>query len=137
MNTRLCYRTTTVGNALWESLAEMHQSGQLSERLANKCLHAFDASVDKAFDSYTKGGRQQPDLSFVTPQEEKDKGNGAKLAAYRFADNVWNLIVRNVEFKEGNKSVLKVDKLKIVAMNGNTGAQIQYVNKGSKKTRIV
>lgn len=43
-----------------------------------------------------------------------------KLNTYRFCDNVWTLMLNEVEFREVHEFA-KVDKVKIVACDGKSG----------------
>ena len=42
-----------------------------------------------------------------------------KLNTYRFCDNVWTLVLNNIEFRDGHELV-NVDKVKIVACDGKS-----------------
>ena len=43
------------------------------------------------------------------------------LKTYRFCDNVWTFVLKDVEFRELS-DVMKVDKVKIVACDGKSAA---------------
>ena len=49
------------------------------------------------------------------------------MEAYRFCDNVWTFILKNVEFKDsqghGHGEPVKVSKVKIVACDGKSAAK--------------
>jgi hypothetical protein len=46
------------------------------------------------------------------------KGN---LSTYRFCDNVWTLVLKDVSFKTDNETI-NVDNVKIVACDGISGS---------------
>lgn len=79
------YRNTTLGNTLQESLDELIQYGQITPQLALKVLVQFDKSINTALSTKVK--------SRVTFK-------AGKLHTYRFCDNVWTLMLKDVEFRE-------------------------------------
>lgn len=50
----------------------------------------------------------------------------AKLNTYRFCDNVWTLMLNDVEFREVHEFA-RVDKVKIVACDGKSKHYIQIL----------
>jgi transcription initiation factor TFIIA small subunit len=96
------YRNTTLGHTLQESLDELVQYGQVSPSLANRILLQFDKSMNNALSTRVK--------SRVTFKAEK-------LDTYRFCDNVWTFLLKDVEFKDVNESA-KVAAVKVVACDG-------------------
>ncbi|XP_055342281.1 transcription initiation factor IIA subunit 2-like isoform X2 [Paramacrobiotus metropolitanus] len=102
------YRTTTLGSTLQESLDEMIQ---ITPSLALKVLQQFDKVINTALESRVKSR-----LNF----------KAGHLETYRFCDNVWTFILRDVEFKDnpghGHSDPVKVDKVKIVACDGKGAA---------------
>ncbi|XP_037951577.1 transcription initiation factor IIA subunit 2 [Teleopsis dalmanni] len=99
------YRNTTLGNTLQETLDELIQYGQITPNLAFKVLLQFDKSINTALNQRVKAR-----VTF--------KAN--KLNTYRFCDNVWTLMLSDVEFREVHEFA-KVDKVKIVACDGKSG----------------
>jgi len=97
------YRNTTVGHCLQESLDELMQYDQMTPALAMKVLLQFDKAIGAALASRVKSR-----LTF----------KAKKLNTYRFCDNVWTLLLTDVEFKEV-QDIAKADKMKIVAMAAN------------------
>jgi len=95
------YRNTTLGHTLQESLDELIQLGQITPQLALRVLLQFDKSINNALSSRVKNK-----VNF--------KG---QLNTYRFCDNVWTFVLKNVEFRE-NQELASVDKVKIVACDG-------------------
>ncbi|XP_055322041.1 transcription initiation factor IIA subunit 2 [Sitodiplosis mosellana] len=98
------YRNTTLGNTLQESLDELIQFGQITPQLALKVLLQFDKSINTALNTKVKAR-----VTF----------KAAKLNTYRFCDNVWTLMLNDVEFREVHEFA-RVDKVKIVACDGKS-----------------
>lgn len=97
------YRNTTLGHTLQESLDELVQYGQIPSPLANRVLLQFDKSMNTALSSRVK--------SRVTFKAEK-------LDTYRFCDNVWTFLLKDVEFKDNTQELAKVASVKVVACDG-------------------
>ncbi|XP_037950288.1 transcription initiation factor IIA subunit 2-like [Teleopsis dalmanni] len=102
------YRNTTLGYALQDTLDEQIQQGKISPALASKVLGQFDKSVVKMLG-------QSGNAKCVF------KAN--KLNNYRFCDNVWSLFLKDVEFREAERSIT-ADKVKIVACDGRRNKSI-------------
>ncbi|ODM97976.1 Transcription initiation factor IIA subunit 2 [Orchesella cincta] len=96
------YRNTTLGHTLQESLDELIQYNQVPAPLANKILLQFDKSMSNALSARVK--------SRVTFKADK-------LDTYRFCDNVWTFLLKDVEFKDVHE-VARVQTVKIVACDG-------------------
>ncbi|KAF7488087.1 Transcription initiation factor IIA subunit 2 [Sarcoptes scabiei] len=101
------YRNTTIGNTLQETLDEFIQSGQISPQLASKVLLQFDRTINVALSHRVKAR-----LTF----------KAGHLKTYRFCDNVWTFVLRDVEFREV-QDLIKIDKVKIVACDGKNSQQ--------------
>ncbi|XP_017054584.1 transcription initiation factor IIA subunit 2 [Drosophila ficusphila] len=97
------YRSTTLGNTLQETLDEMLQSGQITPNLTELVLAQYDKSINEALKTKVKA---------------KVNFSAGKFVTYRLCDNVWRLDLQNVEFREGQEVVLKVDAVKVVACMG-------------------
>jgi len=95
------YRNTTLGHTLQESLDELIQLGQITPQLALRVLLQFDKSINTALSTRVKNK-----MTF--------RGS---LNTYRFCDNVWTFVLKNVEFRDGPDQV-SVEKVKIVACDG-------------------
>lgn len=80
------------------------QYGQITPQLAFKVLLQFDKCINNALNQKVKAR-----VTF--------KAN--KLNTYRFCDNVWTLMLNDVEFREVHEFE-KVDKIKIVACDGKS-----------------
>ena len=118
------YRNTTLGNTLQETLDEFIQCGQISNALASKILVQFDKSINNALSSRIKNRlsfkvkliRSWIPLSMLINCVLILKQAG-HLKTYRFCDNVWTFVLKEVEFRDVQELV-KVDKVKIVACDG-------------------
>ncbi|XP_017114330.1 transcription initiation factor IIA subunit 2 [Drosophila elegans] len=99
------YRTSTLGTTLQETINEMTQEGLLSPDLVHTILKKFDKSISKALNKQVKAR--------VTFKADK-------LLNYRHCDNVWTLLLKNVEFREGSNVVEIMDTVKIVACISQT-----------------
>lgn len=96
------YRNTTLGHTLQESLDELVQYSQIPPSLANRVLLQFDKSMNNALSTRVKAR--------VTFKAEK-------LDTYRFCDNVWTFLLKDVEFKD-TQELAKVESVKVVACDG-------------------
>ncbi|RWS12257.1 transcription initiation factor IIA subunit 2-like protein [Dinothrombium tinctorium] len=96
------YRNTTLGHTLQETLDDFIQCGQITPQLALKVLLQFDKCINVAL-----ANRVKTRLTF----------KAGHLKTYRFCDNVWTFVLKDVEFREVQELV-KVDKVKIVACDG-------------------
>ncbi|CAJ0949124.1 unnamed protein product, partial [Mesorhabditis belari] len=100
------YRETTLGQALMEILDEYLRDGVITDHLKNKTLATFDRVISAALHDTGKHKAQ-----FI----------GEKLVAYRYCDNVWSLMLKNVTFSDQTRtfdSITMVDRMKIVALDG-------------------
>ena len=86
------YRNTTLGATLQESLDELMQLQMLSPALALRVLIQFDKSINNAL---------------ATRVKNKLHFKADKLNTYRFCDNVWTFMLKEVEFRE-NSELAKV-----------------------------
>jgi len=98
------YRNTTLGHTLQESLDELMQLHMLSPALALRVLIQFDKSINNAL---------------ATRVKTKLHFKAEKLNTYRFCDNVWTFMLKEVEFRESSE-LAKVDRVKIVACDAKS-----------------
>jgi len=96
------YRNTTLGNTLQESLDELVGCNQITSSLASKILLQFDKVINTALASKIK---------------ERLTFKAAHLETYRFCDNVWTFVLKDVEFREVHE-LMRVERVKIVACDG-------------------
>jgi len=106
MSYQQIYRNTTLGNTLQECLDELLQLQMLTPALALRVLIQFDKSIQNAL---------------ATRVKTKLHFKADKLNTYRFCDNVWTFMLKEVEFRE-NAELAKVDRVKIVAIDAKSSA---------------
>ncbi|KAF2672263.1 transcription initiation factor IIA, gamma subunit [Microthyrium microscopicum] len=95
------YRRSSIGNSLVDALDAFIADRRIEPQIAIKMLEHFDRVVAEVLSDKVKSR-----LSF--------KGH---LDTYRFCDDVWTFIVKDITFKLDNQSPLTSEKIKIVAMN--------------------
>lgn len=105
MNYQL-YRETTLGQTLQDTLDEMIARDKLNNNQAARILHEFDRTVNIALEQKVRNR--------VTIKCNR-------LRTYRFCDNVWTLLLKDVELRE-HQEVIHVDWVKIVACDGKSAA---------------
>ncbi|KIW00431.1 uncharacterized protein PV09_07961 [Verruconis gallopava] len=94
-------KNTSIGTALTDALDTFITDGRMEPQVALKVLATFDRVVAEVLAEKVKAR-----LSF--------KGH---LDTYRFCDEVWTFIIKDITFKLENSTNLHSDKIKIVAMN--------------------
>ncbi|CAI5445741.1 unnamed protein product [Caenorhabditis angaria] len=126
MTAYVLYRRTTLGTALEQTLSDMQEEGLIPTQLCGKIMSQFDKSMHRALERIAK---------------EKTIFMAEQLLAYRFCDNVWTFILRDVSFKDPQRSIENpIDKLKIVACDGRQNAMLAstlHSGPPSKKPTIV
>ncbi|KAL8903108.1 MAG: hypothetical protein Q9207_004157 [Kuettlingeria erythrocarpa] len=95
------YRRSSIGSTLIDSLDELVHLGRIEPQLAMKILQNFDKIVTDVLAEKVKAR-----LTF--------KGH---LDTYRFCDEVWTFLIKDVNFKLDNQSPIQADKIKIVSCN--------------------
>ncbi|VDP90885.1 unnamed protein product [Echinostoma caproni] len=90
------YRRTTLGNTLQEALDELVDHKLIQQRAAMKVLQKFDQCISIALSSRVKNRLNL-------------KGH---LKTYRFCDNVWTLVMEDVEIKDSSV-IMNVDKVTV------------------------
>ncbi|CAK7226892.1 Transcription initiation factor IIA subunit 2 [Sporothrix curviconia] len=101
------YRRSSIGYALTDTLDELISENRMDPQLAMKVLANFDRAIAENLQQQVKAR-----LTF--------KGS---LDTYRFCDEVWTFLIRNVQFKmEGGSTPLMVEKVKIVSCNAKPAA---------------
>ncbi|KAK3053622.1 Transcription initiation factor IIA subunit 2 [Extremus antarcticus] len=93
------YRSTSVGIALADTLDDLISSRRIEPQLAMKIMGTFDESIAKVLNDKVKAR-----MSF--------KGH---LDTYRFCDEVWTFVIKDIHFKMENSSTFDAEKIKIVA----------------------
>ena len=77
---------------------------QISEKLAGRVLREFDKSINNAL-----AARVKTRYNF--------KGT---LSTYRFCDNVWTLLFKEIEFRETQQEKIVAHNVKFVACDGKS-----------------
>lgn len=95
------YRRSSVGVALTDALDDLISEGRIDPQLAMKILSNFDRSMTEVLSEKVKAT-----LSF--------KGH---LDTYRFCDEVWTFLIKDVNFKLQNSTNVQTEKVKIVSCN--------------------
>ncbi|GMM34723.1 transcription initiation factor IIA subunit gamma [Saccharomycopsis crataegensis] len=95
------YRKTTIGMSLIESLDNLILDQRIEPQLALRVLANFDRIIAENIKEKLKAK-----LSF--------KGH---LHIYRFCDDVWTFVIKNVDIKLDHNEVAHADRIEIVANN--------------------
>lgn len=111
------YRRSTIGSALADALDTLISDGKIQPQLAMRILSNFDRIISESLKA--ERGMCKSKITF--------KGD---LHTYRFCDDVWTFIIKNVLIKmtdisnhDVNDSDLSVDKFKIVACNSRKAGE--------------
>ncbi|KFZ00791.1 hypothetical protein V501_10467 [Pseudogymnoascus sp. VKM F-4519 (FW-2642)] len=104
------YRRSSVGRTLMDTLDELIGERRIEPQLAMKILSHFDRSITEVLQDKVKAR-----MTF--------KGH---LDTYRFCDEVWTFLIKDVTFKMDNTSV-HADKVKIGLAPTPQAYQKQYV----------
>ncbi|ETN45163.1 uncharacterized protein HMPREF1541_10040 [Cyphellophora europaea CBS 101466] len=91
----------SVGEALIDAIDELINQGRIEPQLAMKILSNFDRAIAENLAANVKSR-----LNF--------KGH---LETYRFCDDVWTFLVKDVKFKSEGGNEFTADKVKIVSCN--------------------
>ncbi|KAL9632451.1 MAG: hypothetical protein Q9164_005313 [Protoblastenia rupestris] len=95
------YRGSSIGMSLIDTLDDLVHSGRLEPQTAMKVIATFDKSITEVLAEKVKAK-----LNF--------KGH---LDTYRFCDDVWTFLIKDVNFKLDNQTTVQADKIKIVSCN--------------------
>ncbi|KAB8297870.1 hypothetical protein EYC80_001665 [Monilinia laxa] len=103
------YRRSSIGMALTDTLDDLISERRIEPQLAMKILANFDRSITEVLADKVKAR-----LTF--------KGH---LDTYRFCDEVWTFLIKDVTFKMENSSQsVTADKVKIVSCNSKKPGRI-------------
>jgi transcription initiation factor TFIIA small subunit len=91
----------SLGGALTDTLDSLITERRIEPQLAMKILINFDKAVADGLSDKVKSR-----LSF--------KGH---LDTYRFCDDVWTFIIKDINFKLDNSNTVHADRVKIVSCN--------------------
>ncbi|EPE25965.1 Transcription factor IIA (TFIIA), beta-barrel [Glarea lozoyensis ATCC 20868] len=96
------YRRSSIGMALTDTLDDLISDRRIEPQLAMKILANFDRSITEALAEKVKAR-----LTF--------KGH---LDTYRFCDEVWTFLIKDVTFKMDNQTQpVTAEKIRIVSCN--------------------
>lgn len=90
-----------IGECLIDTIDELINEGRIEPQLAMKILSNFDKTISDVLAEKVKAR-----LTF--------KGH---LETYRFCDDVWTFLVKDVKFKTDTSSEFTAEKVKIVSCN--------------------
>ncbi|CEI68880.1 unnamed protein product [Fusarium venenatum] len=101
------YRRSSIGLALTDTLDDLISEERINPQLAMKILGNFDQAITEALQKNVKARLQFKPL----PAQ-------GSLDTYRFCDEVWTFLIKNVTFKmdSGSQSIT-ANKVKIVSCN--------------------
>lgn len=111
------YRRSTVGTTLTDALDNLISDQKIQPQLAMRILNNFDRIISELLKSDQNIAKSK--LTF--------KGD---LSTYRFCDDVWTFIIKNVMVKLTDNSnnefsdEVSVDKFKIVACNSRKAGDL-------------
>ncbi|KPI38212.1 Transcription initiation factor IIA subunit 2 [Cyphellophora attinorum] len=95
------YRGSSVGEALIDAIDELINQSRIEPQLAMKILDNFDRAMYE-------------NLSANVKTRVTFKGH---LETYRFCDDVWTFLVKDVKFKSEGMTEFTGDKVKIISCN--------------------
>ncbi|OCL12601.1 transcription initiation factor IIA, gamma subunit [Glonium stellatum] len=95
------YRRSSLGGSLTDTLDDLISERRIEPQLAMKILTNFDKAVADVLAEKVKAR-----LTF--------KGH---LDTYRFCDDVWTFIIKDINFKLDNTNPIHADRVKIVSCN--------------------
>ncbi|KAJ9644560.1 Transcription initiation factor IIA subunit 2 [Coniosporium apollinis] len=95
------YRRSSIGSALTDTLDDLIMTRKIEPQLAMKIINNFDKAV-----ADTLAEKVKSRMSF--------KGH---LDTYRFCDEVWTFVLKDITVKLDNSNTVHADKIKIVSCN--------------------
>ncbi|KAH8728797.1 transcription initiation factor IIA, gamma subunit-domain-containing protein [Phaeosphaeriaceae sp. PMI808] len=102
------YRRSSLGGALTDTLDSLITERRIEPQLAMKILINFDKAVADGLTDKVKTR-----LTF--------KGH---LDTYRFCDDVWTFIIKDINFKLDNSTQVHADRVKIVSCNSKRPGEV-------------
>ncbi|KGO75529.1 Transcription initiation factor IIA, gamma subunit [Penicillium italicum] len=102
------YRGSSLGLSLTDTLDDLINEGRIEPQLAMKILGTFDKIVTEVL-----ADKVRARLTF--------KGH---LDTYRFCDEVWTFLIKDVSFKLDNQTTVSADKVKIVSCNSKRPGEV-------------
>lgn len=98
----------SIGDCLIDTIDELINDGRIEPQLAMKILSNFDKTISDVLAEKVKAR-----LTF--------KGH---LETYRFCDDVWTFLVKDVKFKTDTSSEFTAEKVKIVSCNSKRPGEV-------------
>jgi transcription initiation factor TFIIA small subunit len=98
----------SIGDCLIDTIDELINEGRIEPQLAMKILATFDRVISEVLAEKVKAR-----FNF--------KGH---LETYRFCDDVWTFLVKDVKFKTDTSSEFHADKVKIVSCNSKRPGEV-------------
>ncbi|KAL9136685.1 MAG: hypothetical protein Q9175_002109 [Cornicularia normoerica] len=95
------YRGSSIGMSLIDTLDDLVHSSRIEPQTAMKVIATFDKSITEVLAEKVKAR-----MNF--------KGH---LDTYRFCDEVWTFLIKDVNFKLENQNNVTAEKIKIVSCN--------------------
>ncbi|CAG8041249.1 unnamed protein product [Penicillium olsonii] len=102
------YRGSSLGLSLTDTLDDLINEGRIEPQLAMKILGTFDKVVTEVL-----ADKVRARLTF--------KGH---LDTYRFCDEVWTFLIKDVSFKLDNQTTVTAEKVKIVSCNSKRPGEV-------------
>ncbi|KAI9842416.1 MAG: Transcription initiation factor IIA small chain (TFIIA 13.5 kDa subunit) [Sclerophora amabilis] len=102
------YRRSSIGLALTDTLDDLITERRIEPQLAIKILGHFDRCITDILAEKVKAR-----LTF--------KGH---LDTYRFCDEVWTFLIKDVNFKLENTNTVQAEKVKIVSCNSKKPGEV-------------
>ncbi|KAI9752839.1 MAG: Transcription initiation factor IIA small chain (TFIIA 13.5 kDa subunit) [Chaenotheca gracillima] len=102
------YRRSSIGMSLTDTLDDLITERRIEPQLAIKILTKFDQCITEILAEKVKAR-----LTF--------KGH---LDTYRFCDEVWTFLIKDVNFKLENSLAIQTDKIKIVSCNSKKPGEV-------------
>ncbi|CRG83814.1 Transcription initiation factor IIA subunit 2 [Talaromyces islandicus] len=103
------YRGSSLGLSLTDTLDDLINDGRIEPQLAMKILSNYDRVVTEVLAEKVRAR-----LTF--------KGH---LDTYRFCDEVWTFLIKDVTFKLDSQQTVQADKVKIVSCNSKRPGEAQ------------
>ncbi|KAI7284801.1 hypothetical protein KC345_g2098 [Hortaea werneckii] len=110
------YRGTSIGLALADTLDDLISSRRIEPQLAMRIMSHFDARIAEVL-----GEKVKARLTFKVGCVSKNPASlgtvpcWGHLDTYRFCDEVWTFILKDVKFKMDNAHQAEAERVKIVA----------------------
>ncbi|KAJ5488779.1 Transcription initiation factor IIA subunit 2 [Penicillium diatomitis] len=118
------YRGSSLGLSLTDTLDDLINEGRIEPQLAMKILSTFDKVVTEVL---AEKVRARLTFKVHDPQalvwDYAREGSGlcvpieGHLDTYRFCDEVWTFLIKDVTFKLDNQTTVSAERVKIVSCN--------------------